>query len=260
VILGSVLAVTPAGCSGNPTPEQAADPSSPASATTSVSATTSTPPSTSTSSQASTFSPAPTSPSESDSTSTSSAPPTPSRDTSTTSGSAGPLIPLIRYEEPTLGFSIAYPKGWRLTETAGVGHAVGGDPIKSVGLCDPTGNRDGDVLLEGVAVSVFKLGVVVNAELVPTFREKVEDRVSLLRAGLSRVETIEGLRDTSIDGAPAFETTFRFTADGRRMRTRLVFVVSGDLEYQLTAQASDASYEVSRPRLDQVIASFRLVG
>jgi hypothetical protein len=105
---------------------------------------------------------------------------------------------------------------------------------------------------------VFKLGVVVNAELLPTFREKVEERVSLLQAGLSRVETIEELHDTRIDGAPAFETTFRFTTKGRRMRTRLVFVVSGDLEYQLTAQASDASYDVSQPRLGQVIASFRL--
>jgi hypothetical protein len=69
---------------------------------------------------------------------------------------------------------------------------------------------------------------------------------------------MEALRDTKVGRAPAFETTFRFTANGRRMRTRLVFVASGDLEYQLTAQASDASYDVSRPRLDQVVSSFKL--
>jgi hypothetical protein len=169
-----------------------------------------------------------------------------------------PAAPLVQYEEPTFGFSIAYPKGWKPTETAQIEHGVGGDPIKSVGFFDPTGNRDGDVLLEGVAVSVFKLAVVVNAELLQTFRERVEEQVSLLQASLSRVERMEDLRDTKVGGAPAFETTFRFTANGRRMRTRLVFVASGDLEYQLTAQASDASYDVSRPRLDQVVSSFKL--
>lgn len=166
--------------------------------------------------------------------------------------------PLVTFEEPDFGFSIAYPKDWRLTEAAGVAHAVGGDPLKNVGLFDPTGNRDGVVLLEGVTVSVFKLRVVVNSELRAAFRQAVEKQVSLLQAGMSQVETIEGLHESAIGGAQALETTFRFTADGRRMRTRLVFLVSGGFEYQLTAQASDASYGVSRPRLDQVIGSFRL--
>lgn len=169
-----------------------------------------------------------------------------------------PAGPLLTYEEPTLGFSITYPKGWKLTEAAGVAHTVGGDPIKNVGLFDPTGNHDGVVLLEGVAVSVFKLRVAVNPDLLTAFRDVVESQVSLLQAGLSQVEIIEGLRDSKIGETPALETTFRFTADGRRMRTRLVFVASGSLEYQLTAQASDASYAVSRPRLDQVIGGFRL--
>ncbi|MHB9150587.1 MAG: PsbP-related protein [Thermoleophilia bacterium] len=169
-----------------------------------------------------------------------------------------PSGPLVTYEEPDLGFSIAYPKGWRLTEAAGVAHVVGGDPIKNVGLFDPTGNHDGVVLLEGVTVSVFKLRVVVNAELLTAFRQVVENQVSLLQAGLSQVEIIEGLHDSEIGGTQAVETTFRFTAKGRRMRTRLVFLVSGGFEYQLTAQASDASYGVARPRLDQVIGSFRL--
>lgn len=169
-----------------------------------------------------------------------------------------PVGPLVTYEEPDFGFSIAYPKGWRLTEAAGVEHVVGGDPLKNVGLFDPTGNHDGVVLLEGVTVSVFKLRVVVNAELRAAFRQAVENQVSLLQAGLSQVETIEGLHESEIGGAQVLETTFRFTAKGRRLRTRLVFLVSGGFEYQLTAQASDASYGVSRPRLDQVIGSFRL--
>lgn len=216
-----------------------------------------TPPSTSPASKPPTATSAPTPTSKSivtsASTTTTASPPA-----TESAGGTVPAGPLVTYEEPDLGFSIDYPKGWRLTETAGVAHVVGGEPIKTVGLFDPTGNHDGVVLLEGVTVSVFKLRVVVNAELRAAFRQAVETQVSLLQAGLSQVETIEGLHDSEIGGAQALETTFRFIAKGRRMRTRLVFIVSGSFEYQLTAQASDASYGVSRPRLDQVIGSFRL--
>jgi hypothetical protein len=170
---------------------------------------------------------------------------------------SAPLGPLTRYDDAGLGFSFVYPAGWKLTESAAVGHNIGGAPLKTVGAFDPTGNRKDEILLEGVSVSVFNLGVGVTDEHLPTFRAEVEDKVSLLQAGLSKVIILEPLRETTVGYEPGFETTFTFDHQGRRLRTRLVFVVSGDLEYQLVSQAADASYDTSRPQLDMVVDSFR---
>jgi hypothetical protein len=174
-------------------------------------------------------------------------------------GSA-PLGPISRYEDTGLGFSFIYPAGWRVTESAEVGRKVGGVPLKTVGAFDPTGSRKQEVLFEGVTVSAFNLGVGVNEDLEATFRNEVEDKVSLVQAGLSKVVVLEPLRDTVVGYEPGYETTFAFDDGGRRLRTRLVFVVVGDLEYQLVAQAVDASYDTVRPQLDMVVDSFRPAG
>lgn len=160
------------------------------------------------------------------------------------------------YTDPEYGFSFAYPEGWKLTVAAGAEGGLGGSSLRDVGAFDPTGSTVRGVLLDGVAVSVFRLNVVVNADLLPAFEAEVEDLVASLHGRLSMVEVVEPLRPTTVNGTPGFETTHTFSYEGRRLRSRVVFLVAGGFEYQLTTQAAESNWDVSGPRLDLLVDTF----
>ncbi|MHB8868163.1 MAG: hypothetical protein ACYC6T_11555 [Thermoleophilia bacterium] len=164
--------------------------------------------------------------------------------------------PTRLYTDPDYGFSFAYPEGWKLTTTAGAETGPGGSSLKDVGAFDPTGSSAGGVLLDGAAVSVFRLDVVVNADLLPALQKELEDLLIGLRGRLSSVEVVEPLRSTSINGTQGFETTHTFSYKGRRLRSRVVFLTAGTFEYQLTTQATEPSWDVSAPTLDLLVDSF----
>ncbi|MHB1344781.1 MAG: hypothetical protein ACYCX3_10545 [Thermoleophilia bacterium] len=166
------------------------------------------------------------------------------------------LGPTRLYTDPDYGFSFVYPEGWKLTTTAGAETGPGGTSLKDVGAFDPTGSGVGGVLLDGFAVSVFQLNVVINADLLPALERELEDLLVGLRGRLSSVEVVEPLRSTSINGTQGFETTHTFSYKGRRLRSRVVFLTAGTFEYQLTTQATEPSWEVSTPTLDLLVDSF----
>lgn len=160
------------------------------------------------------------------------------------------------YTDPDYGFSFAYPQSWKTTVVARAEDGPGGASVKDVGAFDPTGSSADGVLLDGLAVSVFPLNVVVNADLLPAFEAEIENLVAGLRGRLSAVEVVEPLRATTINNIAGFETTHTFSYKGRRMRSRVVFLAAGSFEYQLTTQAVEASWSVSGPALDLLVESF----
>jgi hypothetical protein len=160
------------------------------------------------------------------------------------------------YTDPDYGFSFAYPDSWKVTVVARAEGGPGGSSVKDVGAFDPTGSSVGGVLLDGLAVSVFPLNVVVNTDLLPAFEAELEDLVAGLRGRLSAVEVIEPLRPTTVNGTPGFETTHSFSYKGRRLRSRVVFLAAGSFEYQLTTQAVESSWDISGSALDLLVDSF----
>lgn len=167
-----------------------------------------------------------------------------------------PLGPTRVYTDPDYGFSFAYPESWKVTVVARAEDGPGGSSAKDVGAFDPTGGSADGALLDGLAVSVFPLNVVVNADLLPAFEAEIEDLVAGLRGRLSAVEVVEPLRATTINNTAGFETTHTFSYRGRRMRSRVVFLAAGSFEYQLTTQAVESSWDVSGPALDLLVESF----
>ncbi|MHB0979507.1 MAG: hypothetical protein ACYC5Q_05410 [Thermoleophilia bacterium] len=164
--------------------------------------------------------------------------------------------PTRMYTDPDYGFSLAYPESWKVTVVARAEGGPGGSSVKDVGAFDPTGSSVDGVLLDGLAVSVFPLSVVVNADLLPAFEAEIEDLVAGLRGRLSAVEVVEPLRATTVNNVPGFETTHTFSYKGRRVRSRVVFLAAESIEYQLTAQAVESSWDVSGPALDLLVESF----
>lgn len=187
-------------------------------------------------------------------------PTSPGDDSTATTAPPPDLPPLATYiyDDPDGWFTFTYPKGWKLTEVPGVQAIEGGTPLRSVGAFDPTGGRLGSVLLDGVAVSSYQLGVAVSDDLLPTFGEELADLLTGLEGRLQSFETVEPLSPRTVGGNQGFEVTFRFTRSGKRMRSHLVFLVEGNRQYQITSQATDAEWDVVYPTLRVVLDTFHL--
>ncbi|MBU2601432.1 MAG: hypothetical protein KKA32_04605 [Actinobacteria bacterium] len=181
-------------------------------------------------------------------------------DSTTTTTPPPDLPPLATYiyDDPDGWFTFAYPKGWKLTQVPAVQAIEGGTPLRSVGAFDPTGGRLGSVLLDGVAVSSYQLGVAVSDDLLPAFREELADLLTGLEGRLQSFETVEPLAPRTVGESQGFEVTFRFTRSGKRMRSHVVFLVEGNRQYQITSQATDAEWDVVHPMLRVVLDTFRL--
>lgn len=161
------------------------------------------------------------------------------------------------YEDATYKYAFAYPKDWQFTEDVSVEGSAGGSSAKTVGVFDPKGDRKGDTLQNGVAISIYQLTTTVDDSLMPAFKDELASALPGLEAQLADLVTVEPLRDTSINGVLGFETTYTFTSGDKSLRSRMLFLVNGDLEYQITVQSVDGSWQKELPKLNGVLNSFR---
>ena len=161
------------------------------------------------------------------------------------------------YEDATYKYAFEYPKDWQFTEDVSVEGSAGGSSAKTVGVFDPQGDRKGDTLQNGVAISIYQLTTTVDESLMPAFKDELTSALPGLEAQLADLVTVEPLRDTSINGVPGFETTYTFTSGDKSLRSRMLFLVNGDFEYQITVQSVDGSWQKELPKLNVVLNSFR---
>lgn len=161
------------------------------------------------------------------------------------------------FEDASYKYAFAYPKDWQFTEDVSVEGSAGGSSVKTVGVFDPKGDRKGDVLQNGVAISIYQLTTTIDETLLPAFKDELASALPGLEAQLTDLVTVEPLRDTSVNGVLGFETTYTFTSGDQTLRSRMLFLVNGDLEYQITVQSVDASWQKELPTLNGVLNSFR---
>jgi PsbP-like protein len=161
------------------------------------------------------------------------------------------------YEDATYHYAFDYPKEWQFTEDVSVTGSAGGSSVKTVGIFDPKGDRTGDTLLDGLAISIYKLNTTVDESLMPAFKEELSSALPTLEGQLTDPVTVEPLRDASINGVPGFETTYTFNNGTKTLRSRMLFLVQGDIEYQITVQSVDSSWQKELPKLNLVLNSFR---
>ncbi len=194
------------------------------------------------------------------STTTSTTAPTPTGDSGTTASSATTVSAsagaIKTYEDATYHYAFDYPKDWQFTEDVSVTGSVGGSSAKTVGVFDPKGDRNGDTLLDGVAISIYKLTTTVDESLMSVFKDELASALPSLEGQLTDPVTVEPLRDTSINGVSGFETTYMFKKGGKTLRSRMMFLVKGDIEYQITVQSVDSSWQKELSKLNLVLNSF----
>lgn len=160
------------------------------------------------------------------------------------------------YEDAAYHYAFDYPKDWQFTEDVSVTGSAGGSSAKTVGVFDPKGDRNGDTLLDGVAISIYELTTTVDESLMAAFKDELASALPTLEGQLTDPVTVEPLRDTSINGVPGFETTYMFNNGGKTLRSRMLFLVRGDIEYQITVQSVDGSWQKELPKLNVVLNSF----
>lgn len=161
------------------------------------------------------------------------------------------------YEDATYHYALDYPKDWQFTEDVSVTGSAGGSAVKTVGVFDPKGDRNGDTLLNGLAVSIYKLNTTVDKSLMPAFKDELSSAMPSLEGRLTDPVAVEALRETSINGVAGFETTYTFSSGGKTLRSRMLFLVKGDIEYQITVQSTESSWQKELPKLKLVLNSFR---
>jgi hypothetical protein len=161
------------------------------------------------------------------------------------------------YEDAAYHYAFDYPKDWQFTEEVSVTGSAGGSSVKTVGVFDSKGDRTGDTLLNGVAISIYKLNATVDESLMQAFKDELSSALPSLEGQLTDPVTVEPLRDTSINGVPGFETTYTFKSGAKTLRSRMLFLVQGDIEYQITVQSVDGSWQKELPKLNLVLSSFR---
>lgn len=160
------------------------------------------------------------------------------------------------YEDAAYHYAIDYPKDWQFTEDVSVTGSAGGSSAKTVGVFDPKGDRNADTLLNGVAISIYKLSTTVDDSLMPAFKDELASALPQLEGQLTDMVTVEPLRDASINGVSGFETTYMFKNGGKTLRSRMLFLVKGDIEYQITVQSVDGSWQKELPKLNLILNSF----
>ena len=161
------------------------------------------------------------------------------------------------YTSKTEGYSFLYPKSWEVADQASVGVTAGGSSVSEVGVADPAGASAGGEKIDVAIVSVYKLTATIDASVMPDVRTEVEQVLSNIESQTPGIKTLDALSQVSFNNMLGFEVTYSFAKSGAPVTSTMYFLFSGNVEYQISAQAADPNWAKDKPIFDAMIASFR---
>jgi hypothetical protein len=163
---------------------------------------------------------------------------------------------LETYTDPDYGYSLSYPADWEVqTGTSDV--TAGSSAAGTVGFYDPEGTKVGDTFVDLAMVMVYKLTMTVDDPWDSAIKTELEGVLTSLESQATGMKVEESLKETTVSGLKGYSTTYTFDKDGTPMRSTLYFLFDGNMEYELTEQATTATWEASKPALDAIVASFK---
>ena len=138
-----------------------------------------------------------------------------------------------------VGFTARAPSGWDVERT----------PLTV--LAD---NPDGP---ESVAVAVFRLAKPFRPELWDEAVGELNDVAARLAERLGSTALVVRSESTTLDGGRARSYLITYRRDGRAMEDRVVFLLRGRLEYQLTCRILVDESDSDVEACDELTRSFR---
>lgn len=164
---------------------------------------------------------------------------------------------LKTYSNGEYSYSFKYPDTWTLQEGSTADVSAGGTSVADVGLYDPKGTIAQDTYIDMAQISVYKLNVTVDDSVMADIKTEVENVLSSLESQAGEIKTVEALAETTVNGMAGFKITYSLTKENAPVVSTLYFLFSGNMEYQVTVQASQENWAAKKPIFDALIASFK---
>jgi len=161
------------------------------------------------------------------------------------------------YADADYGYSFEYPASWKIQQETSVDVSAGGTSAGGVGVFDPKGAKAGDIYIDLMLVSVYKLTVTVDDSVFPQLKSEIESVLTSLESQGTGMQVKEPLAQTTAAGMKGYNVTYSFTKDGAPCTSTLYFLFDGNMEYQLTTQAADENWAADQPVFNAMIASFK---
>ena len=177
--------------------------------------------------------------------------------TSTTSTTeAGLGGDALTYTDSTAGYTFKYPATWKVDPGTTAGASAGASATSSMGVYDPSGASTTSGYIDLMLVSTYKLKVTVTDTVLAGLEGEIQTVVDSLTGQLADSQTVAPLAQTEAAGMKGYALTFTATKDGAPITSTLYFLFKGDVEYQLTIQASTADWDKYQATFAAMVASF----
>ena len=161
------------------------------------------------------------------------------------------------YTDSSYGYSFSYPAGWKIQTGATSDATAGSSAAGAVAVYNSAGTTVDKIYVDLAMVMVYKLTVAVADPWSPQTQAQLEGLVTDLQGQTSDAKVEQALEQTTEAGLKGYAVTLTFTKGGRPMRSTLYFLFDGTIEYQVTQQAAVATWQATKPALDNIVATFK---
>jgi hypothetical protein len=162
------------------------------------------------------------------------------------------------YTDSAYGFSFDYPADWRVAASEGAAISSGADPTKIITVGDPNGATVGDTGLDVLMIRVYELGAAVDEASLPQVLPALEQLVADFQTQDPTFKVEGPLAQTVVGGMPGYRATGTFAWDANTpVKTTFYFLFAGNIEYQVTVQASGKTWDADQEVFAAFLASFK---
>jgi hypothetical protein len=172
--------------------------------------------------------------------------------------SAPASVKAVTLHDRPLGFSVAYPFGWRVSQwRAPAGPRKTGDLLLSMAFVDPKGTVVNGKYVDGEQLSVFQLDRAIK----PGVKYPDTARRIVMGSLLSKLGTVDvrrPLHQISINGHPAWQIGYTYSMGGHTVFADSALVLKRSYAYWLTGQSESHTWRTTWPVLSLVMGAFKV--
>jgi hypothetical protein len=163
------------------------------------------------------------------------------------------------YTDTAYGFSFDYPGDWRVSTSETAEVTSGADPTQVVTVGDPNGKVVGNTGVDMLMVRVYELNRAIDEASLSSVLPDLEGLIADSQSQDPTFKIDSPLAETTVGTIPGYQVTGSFDWDADTpVKTTLYFLFAGNIEYQLSVQASTETWEADQAVFDAFIASFKL--
>jgi hypothetical protein len=169
-------------------------------------------------------------------------------------GGGGPTT----YTSKDYKFQLTYDSSM-LTESTSLSSAgaAGNKSAFDVGFVNPKGTKSSGEYRDGLVVSVYKLTQTVTDAMLPAVKSELEGILPQLEQSLGSDAKLGSLSAVDLNGIKGFSSDATFTLDKIPFKATLYFLINGNLEYQVTAQAAESKWTTMQSVFKTTMDSFK---